>query len=81
MSYRDMARDAGATSEDEIRRMAWMLEEQDREQANQDAYERALEEEQLQREYEKQEDEFCPACDAGTGHCIGPHKGSDEIPF
>jgi len=57
MSYRDMARDAGATSEDEIRQMAWMLEEQDREQANQDAYERMLEEEQLQREYEEQEDE------------------------
>ena len=37
--------------------MAWMLEEQDREQANQDAYERMLEEEQLQREYEEQEDE------------------------
>ena len=57
MSYRDMARDAGATSEDEIRQMAWMLEEQDREQANQDAYKRMLEEEQLQREYEEQEDE------------------------
>ena len=57
MSYRDMARDAGATSEDEIRRMARMLEEQDREQANQDAYERALEEGQLQREYEEQEDD------------------------
>ena len=57
MSYHDMARDAGATSEDEIRQMAWMLEEQDREQANQDAYERMLEEEQLQREYEEQEDE------------------------
>ena len=55
MSYEDMARDAGCTSEDEIRQMAWMLEEQDREQANQDAYERALEEEQLQREYEEQE--------------------------
>ena len=57
MSYEDMARDAGCTSEDEIRQMAWMLEEQDREQANQDAYERALEEEQLQREYEEQDDE------------------------
>lgn len=20
------------------------------------------------------QDEFCPACDAGAGHCIGPHK-------
>ena len=29
----------------------------------------------------KQESEFCPACDAGVGHCNGPHKGSDEIPF
>ena len=57
MSYEDMARDAGCTSEDEIRQMAWMLEEQNREQANQDAYERALEEEQLQREYEEQDDE------------------------
>ena len=57
MSYRDMARDAGATSEDEIRQMAWMLEEQDREQANQDAYERMLEEEQFQQEYEEQDDE------------------------
>ena len=27
------------------------------------------------------EDVFCPACDAGAGHCNGPHKGNDEIPF
>ena len=57
MSYREMARDAGARGEDEIRQMAWMLEEQDREQSNQDAYERALEEEQLQQEYEEQSDD------------------------
>lgn len=29
----------------------------------------------------QQEDIFCPACDAGAGHCNGPHKGSDEIEF
>ena len=57
MSYREMARDAGATSEDEIRQMAAMIEADHREQVNQDAYERMLEEEQLQREYEEQEDE------------------------
>ena len=26
-------------------------------------------------------DEFCPACDAGAGHCIGHHEDNDEIPF
>ena len=30
---------------------------------------------------QEQEDGFCPACDAGVGHCNGPHKGNDEIPF
>lgn len=30
---------------------------------------------------EEPEDGFCPACDAGVGHCNGPHKGSDEIEF
>lgn len=24
------------------------------------------------------EDVFCPACDAGVGHCNGPHKGTEE---
>ena len=57
MSYRDMARDAGATSEDEIRQMAAMIEEDHREQDNQDAYERMLEDEQLQQEYEEQSNE------------------------
>ncbi len=23
---------------------------------------------------EEQETEFCPACDAGVGHCNGPHN-------
>jgi len=32
---------------------------------------------------QEQEDGFCPVCDAGVGHCTGPHthKGNDEIPF
>ena len=70
MSYEDMARDAGCTTEEEIRQMAQMIEEDHRRQM--------MEEEEQEQE---QEDEFCPACDAGVGHCIGPHKGSDEIPF
>ena len=57
MSYRDMAIDAGATSEDEIKQMAAMIEASRQEQANQDAYERMLEEEQLQQEYEEQSDD------------------------
>ena len=57
MSYRDMAIDAGATSEDEIKQMAAMIEASRQEQANQDAYERMLEEEQLQQEYEEQPDD------------------------
>ena len=27
------------------------------------------------------EEQFCPACDAGVGHCNGPHNGSDKMPF
>ena len=29
----------------------------------------------------EEQERFCPACDAGAGHCNGPHKGSDEIGF
>jgi len=35
----------------------------------------------VENQEHEQEDEFCPACDAGAGHCIGHHEDNDEIPF
>ena len=44
MSYRDMARDAGASSEDEIRQMAQAIEEDHRRQWEEEEHQRRMEE-------------------------------------
>ena len=71
MSDLDLDRLPGVTEEEKIALIIYL--------ATGDSYEQTLEDVRKLMGEKEQEERFCPACDAGVGCCIGPHKGNDEI--